>query len=176
MTDDISPRPIFSSRRLVPLGLLAAAWIAFMLAGGNRYLSFAVLAENRDWLCSLVQQWGLLAAFGYIAIYGALVALSVPGAAVLTITGGFLFGTWLGALYAARSVAFAIPNAVGVQEGAYILLGVGFGLTPETALALSLLKRARDLTIGLPVLAAWQLVESGRLWRRVAAPSRARRQ
>jgi len=79
-------------------------------------------------------------------------------------------------LYATRSVAFAIPNAVGVQEGAYILLGAGFGLTPETALALSLLKRARDLTIGLPVLAAWQLVESGRLWRRVAAPSRAQRQ
>ena len=100
MTDDISPRPIFSSRRLVPLGLLAAAWIAFMLAGGNRYLSFAVLAENRDWLCSLVQQWGLLAAFGYIAIYGALVALSVPGAAVLTIAGGFLFGTWTGAVCA----------------------------------------------------------------------------
>jgi len=100
MTDDISPRPIFSSRRLVPLGLLAAAWIAFMLAGGNRYLSFAVLAENRDWLCSLVQQWGLLAAFGYIAIYGALVALSVPGAAGLTIAGGFLFGTWTGAVCA----------------------------------------------------------------------------
>jgi uncharacterized membrane protein YdjX (TVP38/TMEM64 family) len=100
MTDDISPQPVFSSRRLVPLGLLAAAWIAFMLAGGNRYLSFAVLAENRDWLCSLVQHWGLLAAFGYIAIYGALVALSVPGAAVLTIAGGFLFGTWTGAVCA----------------------------------------------------------------------------
>ena len=53
-------------------------------------------------------------------------------------------------LYAARSAAFAVPNAVGVQEGAYILLGASFGLTPETALALSLLKRARDLTIGLP--------------------------
>jgi uncharacterized membrane protein YdjX (TVP38/TMEM64 family) len=100
MTDDISPQPVFSSRRLVPLGLLAAAWIAFMLAGGNRYLSFAALAENRDWLCSLVQHWGFLATFGYIAIYGALVALSVPGAAVLTIAGGFLFGTWTGAVCA----------------------------------------------------------------------------
>jgi glycosyltransferase 2 family protein len=72
-------------------------------------------------------------------------------------------------LYVARSVAFAVPNAVGVQEGAYILLGGGFGLTPETALALSLLKRARDLTIGLPALAAWQLIESSRLWRRAAS-------
>jgi putative membrane protein len=73
-------------------------------------------------------------------------------------------------LYAMRSAAFAVPNAVGVQEGAYILLGAGFGLTPETALALSLLKRGRDLTIGLPALAAWQLLEGSRLWRRLAAP------
>jgi len=72
-------------------------------------------------------------------------------------------------LYAIRTVAFAIPNAVGVQEGAYILLGGAFGLTPEMALALSLLKRARDLAIGLPVLGAWQAVEGGRLWRRLAS-------
>jgi glycosyltransferase 2 family protein len=72
-------------------------------------------------------------------------------------------------LYAARSMAFAVPNAVGVQEGAYILLGASFGLTPETALALSLLKRARDLTIGVPSVVAWQLLESGLLWRRIAS-------
>ena len=82
------------------------------------------------------------------------------------------FGTVLvieGLLYAVRSVAFAVPNAVGVQEGAYILIGGSFGLTPEMALALSLLKRARDLALGLPVLAACQLLEGRRLWRRVAA-------
>lgn len=97
MADDIGRQQTFPIRRLIPLGLLAAAWIAFMLAGGSRYFSFAALAENRDWLCSLVSHWGILAAFGYIAIYGTLVALSVPGAAVLTIAGGFLFGTWIGA-------------------------------------------------------------------------------
>jgi putative membrane protein len=68
-------------------------------------------------------------------------------------------------LYAVRSIAFAVPNAVGVQEAAYLMLGAGFGLPPEIALALSLLKRARDFAIGLPVLGAYQLVESGRLWR-----------
>jgi putative membrane protein len=71
-------------------------------------------------------------------------------------------------LYAVRSLAFVVPNAVGVQEGAYILIGAGFGLTPQMALALSLLKRARDLTIGLPVLGAWQLAESARWRRRLA--------
>ena len=74
-------------------------------------------------------------------------------------------------VYAIRTVAFAIPNAVGVQEGAYILLGSAFGLTPEMAIALSLLKRARDLVIGLPALGAWQLLEGGRLWRRLATRS-----
>ena len=76
-------------------------------------------------------------------------------------------------LYAVRSLAFAVPNAVGVQEGAYILIGAGFGLTPDLALALSLLKRGRDFAIGLPVLAAWQIAEGrhwrGRPWRAVLA-------
>ena len=71
-------------------------------------------------------------------------------------------------LYAIRTVAFAIPNAVGVKEGAYVLIGATFGLTPEMALAISLLKRARDLVIGLPALGIWQVVEGGRLWRRIA--------
>ncbi len=69
-------------------------------------------------------------------------------------------------LYAIRSVAFAVPNAIGVQEGAYVMLGGLFGLPPDMALALSLLKRGRDLTIGIPALLAWQALEGGALLRR----------
>lgn len=72
-------------------------------------------------------------------------------------------------VYAIRATAFFVPNSLGIQEGSYILLGGAFGLSPEMALALSLLKRARDLTICLPVIALWQAVEGGRLWRRFAA-------
>jgi len=96
----MSDEHVISARRLVPLGLLVVAGIAFIVAGGHKYLSFAALSENRDWLCSLVTSWGIVAALLYVAVYGLLVALSVPGAAVLTIAGGFLFGTWLGALCA----------------------------------------------------------------------------
>jgi glycosyltransferase 2 family protein len=74
-------------------------------------------------------------------------------------------------LYAIRSVAFAVPNAVGVQEGAYVMLGGLFGLPPDMALALSLLKRGRDLTIGIPALLAWQMLEGGALFRRRSAAS-----
>jgi putative membrane protein len=66
-------------------------------------------------------------------------------------------------LYAIRAAAFAVPQAVGVQEGAYILLGASFGLSSDMALALSLLKRARDLAIGLPTIAVWHAIESRRL-------------
>jgi putative membrane protein len=72
-------------------------------------------------------------------------------------------------VYAIRSAAFIVPNSMGVQEGAYVLLGGAFGLTPEMALALSFVKRARDLVIGIPTIALWQAVEGGRLMRRAAA-------
>jgi putative membrane protein len=75
-------------------------------------------------------------------------------------------------VYAIRTAGFVVPQAVGLQEGAYIVLGAGFGLSPELALAVSLLKRGRDLATGLPVVAIWQMVEARRLWRRrSAAPS-----
>ena len=63
-------------------------------------------------------------------------------------------------IFTLRSVAFAIPGALGVQEAAYALAAPLFGLAPETALALSLAKRARDVGLGLPTLLAWQLSEA----------------
>jgi len=66
--------------------------------------------------------------------------------------------------YAARSAAFFVPSGLGVQEGGYVVLGAIFGLGPETALALSLAKRARELTIGVPALLLWQAIEA-RGWR-----------
>ena len=66
---------------------------------------------------------------------------------------------------ALRSAAFAVPGALGVQEGGYVALGALFGLGPEMALALSLLKRAREVLLAVPALAAWKLIEL-RAWRR----------
>ncbi len=71
-----------------------------------------------------------------------------------------------GLVYAARAMAFAVPAALGVQEGAYVVLGGLFGLTPDAALALSLLKRARGLLLGVPPVVIWQLAEGRRLWHR----------
>lgn len=60
---------------------------------------------------------------------------------------------------AIRGAAFAIPGALGVQEGGYLLLASLVGLHPETGLALSLAKRARELMLGLPGLLYLHMTE-----------------
>jgi hypothetical protein len=49
-----------------------------------------------------------------------------------------------------------------VQEIGYAMLAPVFGFTPEVGLALSLLRRARDVVVAVPVLLAWQVVEARR--------------
>jgi putative membrane protein len=62
-------------------------------------------------------------------------------------------------LCAVRSAAIFIPNALGVQEAAYAMLMPFFGIGAPVGLALSLLKRARDIAIGIPILLVWQVIE-----------------
>ncbi|MEC9454698.1 MAG: hypothetical protein VYE58_06445, partial [Pseudomonadota bacterium] len=65
-----------------------------------------------------------------------------------------------------RAAAFFVPGAVGVQEGAFVLLGAVIGIGLEVALALSLIKRVRELVIGAPALIAWQVAEGKHLFSR----------
>ncbi|MBV9510808.1 MAG: flippase-like domain-containing protein [Caulobacteraceae bacterium] len=67
---------------------------------------------------------------------------------------------------AAKAAAFAVPSGLGVQEGAFILLGQLFGVPPAAALALSLIRRGRDLVLAFPILGWWQLRHGGRIWGR----------
>lgn len=67
---------------------------------------------------------------------------------------------------AARSIAVIVPNALGVQEGAYAVLTPLFGVGAELGLAVSFLKRARDIAVGVPILLIWQAAEG----RRALAP------
>ncbi|MGN6571847.1 MAG: flippase-like domain-containing protein [Pseudolabrys sp.] len=67
---------------------------------------------------------------------------------------------------AARGAAFAVPGAVGVQEGGLVVLCALFGIPAHSALALSLIKRAADILIGVPGLVAWHAIETRRFARR----------
>lgn len=65
-------------------------------------------------------------------------------------------------LCAVRSAAFAVPSAVGVQELGYAMVAPLFGLASSVGLGVSLLKRGRDILIGIPVLLVWQFLEGRR--------------
>lgn len=67
---------------------------------------------------------------------------------------------------AVRSAAFLIPGAVGVQEGAYIVFGNLFGFSAADSLVISLAKRVRELSLGIPGILAWQAMEGRHLLRR----------
>lgn len=59
----------------------------------------------------------------------------------------------------AISIGFLVPASVGIQEGAYVILGSIFGLDPHLSFSLSLIRRARDILIGVPTLLLWQITE-----------------
>jgi putative membrane protein len=99
------------------------------------------------WLLGICETWGALAAIGRpVTAFEALVIESLG--------------------MAARSAGFAIPGALGVQEGGLLLVGGLFGVPAEAAVALSVIKRARELVVGLSGLVAWQWTEGTRLARR----------
>jgi putative membrane protein len=66
--------------------------------------------------------------------------------------------------FALRTAAFFVPAAAGVQEGGYVLLGGALGIGPDFTLALSLMKRGRELVLGTVALLLWHVIESRRLW------------
>ncbi len=61
------------------------------------------------------------------------------------------------------AAAFVVPGAAGVQEAGYVGLGAAFGVPPDVALSVSLLRRARDLALGLPILLLFQWIELRRI-------------
>lgn len=89
----------FSLGRLVPILILVAGLAAFFLFGLDDYVSFDVLRDNRANLLDLVARYGIVAGLCFIGIYALVAAFSIPGGALLTITGGFLFGPVLGTVY-----------------------------------------------------------------------------
>ena len=65
-------------------------------------------------------------------------------------------------VFAARTAAFIVPGALGIQEGAYMALAATFGLPPEILLAVSLIKRGRAIGLGVPALVSWHMIEGYR--------------
>ena len=91
--------PRLTLARLLPLCLVVAGLIAFFAFGFHHYVDFYVLKEHHDWLGEQVGRHAVLSAIAFMALYAAMVALSVPGGSLMTIAGGFLFGPLVACIY-----------------------------------------------------------------------------
>ena len=96
-------------------------------------VGLSVLFHCGGWVASAVSTWVALLLMGVEAHVWSVLAIESLVCAV-------------------RSMAFWVPNGLGVQEVAYAAIAPLFGIGPEIGLAISVLKRARDVAVGLPIL------------------------
>lgn len=108
-----------------------------------RRLAAATLVHLTSWVASGVWVWIIIRLTGAPIGVGAAIAIQ-------------------SLLEAFRSAAVFVPSSMGVQEAGYAALAPVFGLGPEVGLAVSFLRRARDIAVGVPVLIAWQFFEGKR--------------
>jgi putative membrane protein len=153
------------ARLLKMAGGLDRRWpgIAALDSGGAEAVMARVLASGARMGQSValhVLGWGLGAGEAWLALNLLGAHISVAQAVVID-----------GVFVAFRMFAFAVPAAIGVQEGAFVVLCGLFGVGAPTALAFSLVRRARDLVVGAPAVLAWQLLERDRRAQRRAPAS-----
>lgn len=96
-TTDKSDKKTALARRLPLVLILLAAIVGFLTLRDT--LSFEALAANRERLLAFRDAHFVLSALGFMAVYVCIVALSLPGATVATLTGGFLFGLFPGVVF-----------------------------------------------------------------------------
>ena len=81
---------------VLAIGVAVAAFFYFDL---GRFLSLQALKDNRDSLLSFTETHSAVAAALFVLVYVAVTGLSLPGAVILTLAGGFLFGFVWGTLF-----------------------------------------------------------------------------
>lgn len=103
-----------------------------------RRLLAAFLIQGTAWMLGTGETWLVLHALGVDATPGQAFVVESLGAA-------------------ARSAGFAVPGALAIQEGGFVLAAAAVGLPGVPALSLSLVKRVREMLVGLAGVACWRL-------------------
>jgi pyruvate/2-oxoglutarate dehydrogenase complex dihydrolipoamide dehydrogenase (E3) component/uncharacterized membrane protein YdjX (TVP38/TMEM64 family) len=107
-------------KRFAPLVVLILVVIAAFASGVTRYLNLEALQANEAALRGYIDSNLILALATFVAIYAIATAVSLPGATILTLAGGYLFGTWIGgsatvvgATLGAVLVFYAVRTSLG---------------------------------------------------------------
>ena len=103
-------------------------------------MSISALMHLSAWLVGSVEVYVIFAFMGFPVTIAEAIVIESIGQAV-------------------RGAAFAVPGAIGVQEGAFVILCASFGIPADAALAMSLIKRIADIAIGAPGFWFWYRLE-----------------
>lgn len=114
-------------KKFIPLLILIATIGAVYASGLQSYFTFSALQNQKDFLNTLAATHPVLFPVGFMLAYAACVALSLPVATLLTLLGGFVFGSWAGTAYV----------AIGATTGATVIF-----LIAKSALGSSLRQSA----------------------------------
>lgn len=115
-------------KRWIPLGVILAVLLTFILTGWYKYISFSSLAANHAAIQAWTQSHLFLAMLSFVAFYIVVTAVSVPGALLVTLLGGYLFGVVLG------SVLVVVGATVGAT---CIFLAVKYAFAEQLATKMS---------------------------------------
>ncbi len=118
--------------RLIPLGVILAVMALAVVMGWHRQLSFEMLVRHRSAVEELVATHRSVAILTFIVVYAAAVALSFPGAALLTVAGGAIFGTLTGGLAAVTAATLGATVIFLITKYAFSCVG-GCGWTRRAA-------------------------------------------
>ncbi|MEL0106697.1 MAG: TVP38/TMEM64 family protein [Rhodospirillaceae bacterium] len=86
-------------KKLLPVAVIIAIFAAFFTFGGHDYISLESLKKHRQTLLDWTAQYHLLVVLSFIGLYCVMVAATIPGALVMTLAGGFLFGVVEATIY-----------------------------------------------------------------------------
>ena len=156
--------------------------IAFNNGGGKwaRGLTLRLLPWFRVEQTSLWALYEMFSSYQRLAASCALHFAAWVGGGLITYVGFTLVGAEISLLEAfaieallclVKSAGVFVPASLGVQEAGYAILAPLFGIPSELGLAVSLLRRARDVLAGVPALIVWQVLEGKGLWHRRVGPA-----
>ena len=87
-----------NGKRLIIFLIIIAAIIAFRFSPLTHYLSLESIKLHREYLLNFVSNYYNFSVVSYVIAYALATALSLPGATILTLLGGFLFGVFPGVI------------------------------------------------------------------------------
>jgi putative membrane protein len=132
----------------IPMEAIRGLHAELMRLQANRRALFRAFSIHLlAWALGTFEVWAILWALGLQPTFGEAVVIESLG-------------------MAARSAGFVVPGALGVQEAGFILVCGLFHIHADLAIALSMAKRVREMTVGIPALVAWQVEEGKQLVRK----------